>query len=74
MTNCPCCSDKLIRHIRGHEIYWFCRTCWQEMPVLNHEKCSLHSEGIIGKFPTKLQKLEKRDVTAYVSTEQTKAA
>ena len=73
MTNCPCCSDRLLQHIYGHEIHWFCRTCWQEMPVLSEEKCSLHSEEVIGNLPTKLQK-EKRDVTAYVPTKQTKVA
>ncbi|MTJ12250.1 hypothetical protein FJR11_06510 [Anabaena sp. UHCC 0187] len=34
MPNCPCCSDSLLHHIRGAENYWFCRSCWQEMPVL----------------------------------------
>lgn len=74
MTNCPCCSDQLLRHIRGHEIHWFCRTCWQEMPVLSEEKYSLHSEGIIRQLSTKLQNLEKRDATAYVFTKQTQVA
>jgi hypothetical protein len=41
MHYCPCCSDRLLRHIRttpqsGHSgIYWFCRQCWQEMPVFD---------------------------------------
>jgi ribosomal protein L37AE/L43A len=34
MPLCPCCSDLLLHHIRGAENYWFCRSCWQEMPVL----------------------------------------
>jgi primosomal protein N' len=34
MTTCPCCSDKMLRHIRGNQIYWFCRHCWQKMPTL----------------------------------------
>ncbi|WP_347275965.1 hypothetical protein [Leptolyngbya sp. FACHB-321] len=34
MTSCPCCSGPLLRHIRCQEKYWFCRHCWQEMPVL----------------------------------------
>ncbi|MBD2736341.1 hypothetical protein H6H03_21035 [Nostoc paludosum FACHB-159] len=34
MNNCPCCSHQLLRHIRRQEIYYFCRTCWLEMPVL----------------------------------------
>jgi hypothetical protein len=33
MNSCPCCSDILLQHIKGSEIYWFCRSCWQEMPV-----------------------------------------
>lgn len=74
MTNCLCCSDRLLRHIRGHEIYWFYRTCWQEMPVMSEKKCSLPLEDVIDQLPTKLQKLEKRNVIAYVSNKQTKAA
>jgi hypothetical protein len=33
IQNCPCCSDKLLRHIQGASIHWFCRSCWQKMPV-----------------------------------------
>ncbi|HHP7244503.1 MAG TPA: hypothetical protein ACFE0H_07440, partial [Elainellaceae cyanobacterium] len=32
MATCPCCSDRLLRHIRGHQTIWFCRQCWQPMP------------------------------------------
>lgn len=35
MTDCPCCSNQLLRHVRQHQVYWFCRHCWQEMPVYN---------------------------------------
>lgn len=31
---CPCCSYSLLRHLRHQKIYWFCRRCWQEMPLL----------------------------------------
>lgn len=31
-SNCPCCSNTLLRHIRSGEVYWFCRHCHQEMP------------------------------------------
>jgi DNA-directed RNA polymerase subunit M/transcription elongation factor TFIIS len=34
MTNCPCCSNMMLRHIRAHQVYWFCRSCWAEMPLL----------------------------------------
>lgn len=32
MSDCPCCSHRLLRHIRNHEIYWFCPHCRQDMP------------------------------------------
>lgn len=31
-TICPCCSHRMLRHIRHDSMYWFCRSCWQEMP------------------------------------------
>lgn len=34
VTNCPCCSNPMLHHLRHRQEYWFCRTCWQEMPVL----------------------------------------
>ncbi|MFB2898519.1 hypothetical protein ACE1CI_36855 [Aerosakkonemataceae cyanobacterium BLCC-F50] len=41
MNNCPCCSHQMLRHIRHHQIYWFCRHCWQEMPLLERKVPSL---------------------------------
>ncbi|HEY9851026.1 MAG TPA: hypothetical protein V6D28_16275 [Leptolyngbyaceae cyanobacterium] len=38
MTECPCCSNQMIRHIGHHQVYWFCRHCWQEMPVFDLNK------------------------------------
>jgi ribosomal protein L37AE/L43A len=35
MTDCPCCSNRMLRHLRGHQLYWFCRHCYQEMPSLD---------------------------------------
>ena len=32
MNNCPCCSSRLLHHIRQGETYWFCSRCRQEMP------------------------------------------
>jgi ribosomal protein L37AE/L43A len=34
MITCPCCSAKVLRHIRHGSIYWFCPHCWQEVPDL----------------------------------------
>ncbi|NJN31365.1 MAG: hypothetical protein HC824_13770, partial [Synechococcales cyanobacterium RM1_1_8] len=27
-------ANQLLRHVRNSEIYWFCRSCWQEMPLV----------------------------------------
>jgi ribosomal protein L37AE/L43A len=32
--SCPCCGDRLLRHVRHDEVYWFCKTCYQEIPLL----------------------------------------
>jgi hypothetical protein len=32
MSTCPCCSDRLLRHVRQGKLYWLCRSCWAEMP------------------------------------------
>lgn len=58
MTNCPCCSDHLLRCIREHELHYFCRTCWQEMPVLSEAPCT-HSENVI-KIPITLFHQQER--------------
>lgn len=42
MNSCPCCSQIMLRHVRQHQVYWFCRNCWQEMPLLDHE--AVHQE------------------------------
>lgn len=36
--NCPCCSYRLLRHIRSDGIYWLCSHCYQEMPVWDIDK------------------------------------
>lgn len=33
---CPCCSQRLLRHISFKKNYWFCTQCHQEMPDLNN--------------------------------------
>ncbi|MDF5716694.1 MAG: hypothetical protein PUP93_23190 [Rhizonema sp. NSF051] len=34
-NNCPCCGDSLLRHVRQGEVYWFCQSCRQEVPLLS---------------------------------------
>lgn len=33
----------MLRRVRQGKVYWFCRTCWQEMPVLTVEGQSPNS-------------------------------
>lgn len=32
--SCPCCGGFLLRHVRSGELYWFCQSCRQEVPLL----------------------------------------
>ncbi|WP_293340914.1 hypothetical protein [Microcoleus sp. CAWBG58] len=49
-TDCPCCSNPMLRHFRQHQVYWFCRECWQEMPVYNlNQYCLLPSIATLNK-------------------------
>lgn len=41
MSQCPCCSEPLLRHFRHGGVYWFCTHCWQEMPTLEAQKALL---------------------------------
>ncbi|HBL61405.1 MAG TPA: hypothetical protein DDZ80_24150 [Cyanobacteria bacterium UBA8803] len=44
MNDCPCCSNRLLRHIRHNTIYWYCSRCRQAMPVLDEGDVALHEE------------------------------
>lgn len=33
-NSCPCCGSSLLRHARQSGVYWFCTSCWQEVPLL----------------------------------------
>lgn len=35
MTDCPCCSRLMLRHITHNTTYWFCPHCRQKMPDLS---------------------------------------
>jgi ribosomal protein L37AE/L43A len=49
-TDCPCCSNRMLRHFRQQQVYWFCRECWQEMPVYNlNQYCLLPSIATVNK-------------------------
>ena len=36
-NNCPCCGGSLLRHVRHGELYWFCLSCRQEVPLLTNK-------------------------------------
>jgi len=58
MATCPCCTDTLLRHVRGAGIYWFCPHCHQEMPNfslttwLSQTSPHKHSAEASGHKPT----------------------
>ncbi|WP_081603003.1 hypothetical protein [Fortiea contorta] len=37
---CPCCGGSLLRHVRQSELYWFCQSCRQEVPLLTISRLS----------------------------------
>ncbi len=67
MNYCPCCSSPLLLHIRGSEIYWFCRHCWQEMPVLNWEKHNSLADSLLDSLNRRIQKQEEANTHLSVS-------
>jgi hypothetical protein len=64
MKTCPCCSNQLLRHFRHHQLYWFCQTCRQEMPVVEQPSLNLVSPGLI-------QQLERLSQPDRLSLPQT---
>lgn len=48
---CPCCGGSILRHIRHRELYWFCLSCRQEVPLLNINNLSktleTHNSGVL---------------------------
>lgn len=43
-NTCPCCGGSILRHIRHGELYWFCLSCRQEVPLLTISRLSNHIE------------------------------
>ncbi|MGA9380661.1 MAG: hypothetical protein WBV73_17995 [Phormidium sp.] len=33
-NTCPFCGSSLLRHVRHQGVYWFCNSCYQEVPSL----------------------------------------
>jgi hypothetical protein len=37
----------MLRHFQKHQLYWFCRNCWQEMPLLEGKAISLATKPFV---------------------------
>lgn len=60
VTNCPCCSSPMLHHLRHRQEYWFCRKCWQEMPVLSMSlKGDRYPQNKIVNLSSRLMKVSK---------------
>ena len=59
MHYCPCCRDTLLCHISHNHVYWFCPSCWQEMPVCDLGSYYSLAEAISSKVSKIHQKLEQ---------------
>lgn len=67
MNYCPCCSGILLQHVRRSEIAWFCRHCWQDMPVLTCNRSDLLVETNKEEILTTSDLRENIQVTSYVN-------
>ena len=59
MNFCPCCKDILLCHAHTSGIDWFCRSCWQTMPVCTHKQSVSSLEMMSGELPAFLNQLKK---------------
>ncbi|MTJ10308.1 MULTISPECIES: hypothetical protein [unclassified Anabaena] len=50
VNTCPCCGGSVLRHVRYHEVYWFCLSCRQEVPILSinsETKLEPHNKKVV---------------------------
>ncbi|MDX2217018.1 MAG: hypothetical protein SFY66_27375 [Oculatellaceae cyanobacterium bins.114] len=40
----------MLQHVRHHQVYWFCRSCWQEMPLFEQPSLNLVSSALRQQF------------------------
>ncbi|MEA5502657.1 hypothetical protein VB735_05955 [Halotia wernerae UHCC 0503] len=50
-NTCPCCGGSLLRHVRHAELYWFCLSCRQEVPLLTVNRLSNIDNRNTGVLP-----------------------
>ncbi|HBE19109.1 MAG TPA: hypothetical protein DEG17_18200 [Cyanobacteria bacterium UBA11149] len=51
---CPCCRGALLRHVKRKNLYWFCTSCRQEMPVSGVKKI-LPYDSLVSTLESKLR-------------------
>ena len=59
MNYCPCCKDILLHHANSSGSYWFCRSCWQSMPISTCKQVISSSETIPTELTPQLNPLAK---------------
>lgn len=69
---CPCCSGLLLAHLRSSEIVWFCRHCWQEMPVSTGQRSSFITQVMVEKLPKHSQIKIEQKLIPYSTVVSTK--
>ncbi|MBE9212392.1 hypothetical protein IQ247_06655 [Plectonema cf. radiosum LEGE 06105] len=68
MNFCPCCNDTLLSHISNNHTYWFCPTCWQEMPVCALPNSHSFTEVISNRLSKMHQKIDKSSLSSSKSS------
>ncbi|MCP2727027.1 hypothetical protein [Limnofasciculus baicalensis] len=53
-NSCPCCGADLLRHVKGKNLYWFCTSCRQEMPVSGVNKI-LSPDSLLSTLESKIR-------------------
>jgi ribosomal protein L37AE/L43A len=46
---CPCCADRLLRHVRKRQLYWFCSSCHLEIPLSTLEEQTRSSDNVLSE-------------------------
>jgi len=72
MISCPCCSGLLLPHIRSDaQIHWFCRHCWQDMPVFSIKTPVYFTGLIVERFPHHIHNKPQVNTADFISQRQT---
>jgi hypothetical protein len=65
MALCPCCTDVLLHHILPGKSYWFCRSCWSEMPNFEDYHVTKVHVGKV-RSPLSISKTIESDLVPHI--------